>query len=75
MQSSETSEMKLRSNANLSSVVNGIQLETILQRKCYTGTWIDLLSRWKLFSRAVSEKEQKKMCENILATTWAAVVL
>lgn len=30
MQSSETSEMKLRSNANLSSVVNGIQLETIL---------------------------------------------
>lgn len=43
MQSSQTSEMKLRSNANLSSIVNGIQLETVLQMKCYSGAYLDRL--------------------------------
>lgn len=43
MQSSQKSEVKLRSNANLSSIVNGIQLETILQMK-YSGTDLDRLA-------------------------------
>lgn len=44
MQSSQKSEMKLRSNANLSSIVNGIQLETILQMKYYSSTYLDRLA-------------------------------
>lgn len=85
MQSSQKSEMKLRSNANLSSIVNGIQLETILQMKYYSSTYLDRLAvqmevsfkgcLWKRTNRNVWEPSYNYLGYSYVVTEYVCVTV